>query len=164
MRGVLGGAHLVSAHHTPEKLALKRAFVEIVRGVGGVEVAAMHCRIGKSLISEQGRPESESFPAIDVIHDLQPLARDRAGWPQVTRELAAQDGFVLVALPEVAESERDYLLQLCAMTKEHGDVAAALGRALADGVLTTAERAEVRAELWHVIEVAVALHAQLGER
>lgn len=148
---------------TPEKLALKRAFSEIVKGCGGLETAATYCRVGKTRLGNQTSPNDEHFAAIDVIADLEPLARNRPGWPHVTRELAAQQGFVLVAVPEAPAADADHLRSLALMMKEGGDVAGALSKALADGKLCAADRADCRRELWELIEVAVAFYAQLGD-
>lgn len=159
----MAGFEAMTAHHTPEKLALKRAAGEVVRGVGGIEAAALHCRVGKSALSDYARPENDSFMPVDVLADLEPLARERAGWPHLTRELAAQQGFALVELPSAPASDGDHLRQLACLMREGGDVAGALHRAMADGRLCAQDRAECRRELWDVIECAVAFHAQLAE-
>lgn len=148
---------------TPEKLALKRATVEMIKAVGGLEAAAPYCRIGKTRLGAAGSNNDDAFVPIDVVADLEPLARNRPGWPHVTRLLAAQQGFALVALPDAHASERDHLKTLAALMKDGGDVAGALGRALVDGELCARDRAECRRELWELIETAVAFHAQLGE-
>lgn len=85
---------------TPEKIALKRATGEMIKGVGGLDVAALHCRVGKSRLAQQAdvrNPDNaDQFVAVDVVQDLEPLARGRAGWPHVLREMASAAGFDLV--------------------------------------------------------------------
>lgn len=72
---------------TPDTLALKRATAETIKGVGGLEAAADFCRVGKSVLSDNQSPNrADSFIAIDVVADLEPLARERAGWPHVKLE------------------------------------------------------------------------------
>lgn len=148
---------------TPEKLALKRATGEMLRGVGGLEAAAGFCRVGKTILGDnQSQNRPDSFVALDVIADLEPLARDRDGWPHVTRALAATMGFVLVKLPEAQVTNADLLNLLGRQAKEGGDISQAVCTALADGVVRRAEARDIREEIRQQMEVLAAMDAALA--
>lgn len=150
---------------TPERIAGKRATAEMIKGVGGLEASAPYCRVGKSVLGDNGnvnRPDS--FVAIDVVADLEPLARDREGWPHVTRWLCGVMGGVFVPLPAGNGGPHlpDLLAAVGRLTKEHGDVIAALCGALADGRLDARDAAGVRREIRDQQEQLAALDAQLA--
>ena len=155
-------ARALSDKLAPEKLALKRAGADMVKGVGGFEAAAMFCRVGKSVLSEQCRPESDGFLSIDVVMDLEPLAAGRAGWPHVTRLMAAHQVFALVKLPNAPPEGSDLLLLLARQSKEAGDVASAICEALADQCVEPREARAVREQVRELIDVAVAMDAALA--
>jgi hypothetical protein len=148
---------------TPEKLNLKRATGEMLKGVGGLEAASGFCRVGKSALGDnQSVNKPESFVALDVIADLEPLARDRDGWPHVTRALAAAMGFVLVKLPEAQATTADLLNLVGRHAKEGSDVSQAVCKALSDGIVRRREASEVRAEIRHQMEVLAAMDAAMA--
>ena len=148
---------------TPERIRLKQATAEMIKGCGGLEASASFCRVGKSALGDnQSVNRPDSFVAIDVVQDLEPLARDRDGWPHVTRALAASMGFALVRLPESLPSDSDLLLLLAKLTKEGGDIASAICAALSDHVVTPTEARETRKQVREQIEVAVQLDAVLA--
>lgn len=148
---------------TPERINLKRATADLIKGCGGLEAAAGFCRVGKSVLGDnQSVNRPDSFIAIDVVQDLEPLARARDGWPHVTRALASQLGFALVKLPDAVPGGTDLLLLLARLSKEGGDIAAAICAAVADHVVTPAEARDVRRQVREQIEVAVQLDAVLA--
>lgn len=119
---------------TPEDLALKRATAEMVRGVGGVEAGAAFCRVGKSQLSDyQSVNRAECFVPLDVVAALEPLARDRAGWPHVTSALCQRMGGSFVAMPEVPPGRRDLCTLIGEQAVESAELTTALMRALGDG-------------------------------
>jgi hypothetical protein len=148
---------------TPEKLALKRATGEMIRGVGGLEAAAGFCRVGKSVLGcNQSPNEPDSFVALDVLADLEPLARGREGWPHVTRALAAQQGFALVKLPDALPEAGDLLHLVARQAREGGAIASAICAALADGKVDADEARAARKQVADLIDVAVAMDAALA--
>ncbi len=148
---------------TPEKLNLKRATGEMLKGVGGLEAAAGFCRVGKSALGDnQSVNKPESFVALDVIADLEPLARDRDGWPHVTRALAATMGFVLVKLPEALASNADMLTLVGRHAKESADVSQSVCMALSDGSVSRREAGNIRTEIRHQMEVLAAMDAAMA--
>lgn len=151
----------------PEQIALKQAFAETIKGVGGLEAAAGFCRVGKSVLGDnQSVNRADSFPAIDVVMDLEPLARERTGWPHVLRAMARQMGFALFALPEAAPAGADLLSLLAEQSREHGDIAGSICAGLSatsegGSKLTDAEARRIAAEIHESIHVAVAMLAEL---
>lgn len=148
---------------TPELLAIKRASGELVKGVGGLEAAAGFCRVGKSTLSDAASVNKPGcFLTVDVVQDLEPLARERSGWPHVTRALAAGMGFALVQLPEALPDAGDLLRLLAEQSKEAGDVANSVCVALADGKVEPHEARHTRQQIRELITVAVAMDAMMG--
>ncbi|SNS53698.1 hypothetical protein SAMN06295912_108139 [Sphingomonas laterariae] len=119
---------------TPEKIALKRATGEMIKGVGGLEVAAMHCRVGKTRLAQaadaRNPDNAEQFVAIDVVQDLEPLARGRAGWPHVLRELATSMGFDLVERPTAEPDSDDWHEQMSELAEAGAGITRGLCAAL----------------------------------
>jgi len=147
----------------PERINLKRATAEMLKGVGGLEAAAGFCRVGKTILGDnQSINKPDSFVALDVIADLEPLARDRDGWPHVTRALAAAMGFVLVKLPDAPATNADLLSLIGRHAKEGGDISQAVCKALADGIVRRPEAREIRAEIRQEMEVLAAMDAALA--
>lgn len=148
---------------TPEKNALKRASSETIKGVGGLEASAGFCRVGKSVLSDnQSINRPDSFMAIDTVADLEPLARDRDGWPHVTRALCAIMGGTFVALPDVPERSEDLLALLSAQAKESSDLTAVICAAVGDGRIDRAECDAGIAECDALIAAVAAMRATLA--
>ncbi len=148
---------------TPDKLHLKRMTAEMLKGVGGLDEATKFCRLQKSTLSDnQSVNKPESFVALDVIADLEPLARDRDGWPHVTRALAATMGFVLVKLPDAPASNADMLLLVGRHAKESADVSQSVCVALSDGSVSRREARDIRTEIRHQMEVLAAMDAAMA--
>lgn len=148
---------------TPEKIDLKRATQEMIKGVGGLEAAAGFCRVGKSVLGDnQSVSKDESYIALDVIADLEPLARDRDGWPHVTRALCRQMGGVFVAVPEGRATGANLMGMLARKVQEGADVSSALCEALRDGVVVPAEARKVRGEIKDLMELLAAMDAELA--
>lgn len=148
---------------TPEKLDLKRATQEMIRGVGGLEAAAGFCRVGKSVLGDnQSISKPESFVALDVVEDLEPLARDRDGWPHVTRAMCRHMGGVFVAIPEGRATGADLMGMLARKVKEGADVSSSLCEALRDGEVKPEEARKVRGEIMELMELLAAMDAELA--
>lgn len=151
-------------NHTPEKLAGKNAFAETCKGAGGFEAAALFCRVGKSVLGEQASPDSDRFPAIDVVADLEKLSRARPGWPHVTRWLCGEMGGVFVQLPSLSSAMPAAVHAALAVSlKEHGEAAAAVINGFADGVMKRDELERAIIEVREGIEAGVQLKAVLEQ-
>lgn len=147
---------------TPEKLFLKRATGELVKGLGGLEAAAEFCRVGKSVLGEcQSINNADRFIAIDVVADLEPLAREREGWPHVTRALCAMMGGAFVALPDAGPGGGDVLGALGAAGKEFGDISQAICGGFADGHFCSRDAAAARQQVREAQAVLAQMDALL---
>jgi hypothetical protein len=146
----------------PERIALKLATSEMIRGVGGLEAAAGFCRVGKSVLGEaQNINCTDRFVAIDVVADLEPLARDREGWPHVTRALCLQMGGVFVPVSKEPVSRCDLIGSVGRLAKEAADVTQAICGAVADGDVNSAEIAAARVQIEEAMAVLATLDRQL---
>lgn len=151
---------------TPELLNLKRATAEMIKGVGGVEAAAGFCRVGKSTLSDaQNYRRPDVFIALDVVFDLEPLARDRTGWPHITRELCTAMGGVFVPLPEAQATRADLLALLATKARESSELTAAFIACCttddADPATRAAAARRAIKELDDVVMVAMTMRAEL---
>lgn len=144
---------------TPERIGLKRATGEMLKGVGGLEAAAGFTRVGRSTLGDyQLLSQVTSFVPLDVVADLEPLARDREGWPHVTRALCAHMGGTFVPLPDVP-SCTDAMGMLARQTQEHSDVVTALVAGMADGKLCASDARKITKELDELIAAAAGMRA-----
>lgn len=129
--------------------ALKVASKALVAACGWGEAAAAACRLGPSHLSEAGAMHlMDRFLPLDAV-----VALERAGEAMpVTAALARLGGCVLV--PVEARGAGELPALLARLGQEVGDVFAASARALADGQVSEAERAELAAELGDLVVVA----------
>jgi len=145
---------------TPENLALKRATAEMTKGVGGVEAGADFCRVGKSQLADYGNVnKADSFVPLDVIADLEPLARDRAGWPHVTQALCIRMGGTFVALPDVPATSGRLLEAMGDLSAEFNDATRTVCAGLADGDFCAVDAGQLIDDLDGVIRVAASMRA-----
>ena len=148
---------------TPELLDLKRATAETIKGVGGLEAAAGFCRVGKSALSDnQSVNHDASFIAVDVVADLEPLARERSGWPHVTRALCRRMGGMFVPRPDVLATGADLLMLLGRHAQESADVSRAICDAVADGKVCGDDARRIRAEVAQAMELLALVDADLA--
>jgi hypothetical protein len=147
---------------TPERIADKRAFREIVRGCGGLEAAELNCRVGKSQLARYYDETLEEFAPLDVVADLEPLARGRAGWPHVTRHRARDLGFTLLDTPVVDNVTCDGLHEaLTSAMRESGEASVGVLQALADRTVTKDEAKANLAACMEAAEAHLRMHAIL---
>tara|TARA_R110000868_G_scaffold389993_1_gene659423 strand:+ start:1276 stop:1776 length:501 start_codon:yes stop_codon:yes gene_type:complete len=122
--------------HTPDALSIKAATEALIVAVGGPEKAAGYARPGRRFYSDYTGANVDAFIPADAIVDLEKRAVGSAGWPQVTRELARQQGFVLVKVP-VADDMTDDLHQIAGdHAKESSDITSRILLCAARGKLT----------------------------
>lgn len=146
----------------PELIAFKIATGEMIKGVGGLEAAAGFCRVGKSVLHEaQSLNCPDRFVAIDVVADLEPLARDREGWPHLTRALCRQMGGVFVPVPHGRTTRDDLIGSVGRLAKEAADVTQSICAAVADGKVEPPEIAAARVQIEEAIAVLATLDRQL---
>jgi hypothetical protein len=151
--------------HSADKQALKVAAKTLVRAAGGQEAAAeASTRVKRQqAFSDYGLPNTPDFMPIDVVADLEAVAHGTAGYPQVTRLLAARAGFALVALPSLdVAAVGDLHAAIGRYAKEQGEATGRACMALADGKFCAADAHAVIPELDDAIEAAVTLRALLN--
>lgn len=147
----------------PERISLKLATGEMIKGVGGLEAAAGFCRVGKSVLHEaQSLNCPDRFVPVDVLADLEPLARDREGWPHVTRALCHQMGGVFVPVPQAMPSREDLLGSVGRLAKEAAEVTQTICSAVADGTVDAGEIAAARVQIEEAMAVLATLDRQLA--
>lgn len=143
------GGLMASAPCTQGSLRLKRATRDLVRALGGIEVAADDLGKGKSTVHRwTDRNEADHFINIEDLAHLEAAAHR----PLVTEQLARMAGCVLVTLPD------DDLREPGAMADHMMDIMAQVGRltlavqaALHDGQVCAREVRELRALLADLI-------------
>lgn len=124
---------------SPDKQALKRESKRLIRAAGGVEAAAMFARPNKTAMGEYGSQNTDRFMPVDAIADLEAVTRGTAGWPIMTRMLAAMSSCAVVELPQADALQTDWFKQIGCLASDNGKIAEALCDAAADGVVTAEE-------------------------
>jgi hypothetical protein len=145
---------------TPEKALLKRATVEMIKGVGGQEAGEGFTRVRRSMLSEYGSPNHPNcFVPIDVVADLEPLARERTGWPHVTQALCRAMGGTFVPEPEAPVTGSDLLTLSSQLSSEFNDAIGAVCAGLADGKWCGKDGERLEGELEQLLRVVVQMRA-----
>jgi hypothetical protein len=142
-----GGApmHLTTEE---ERRALKTGFRVLVQHSGGLEAAAAASRLNKThLAASYDQEAKDRFPALDVVADLERAA----GVPVVTKLLAAMHGLALVHVEPIGGCA---ISAIASVGQNSSDVFAAFVRAVSDGVITEAERADLRQKMLDLVAVA----------
>ena len=148
--------------HAPDALALKVASKALVRAAGGGEGAAATVGARQQRMSDCGNPNTADFLRLDEVAALEDVTVGAVDHPIVTRALARRQNFALVRLPDALPTRSDLLSLVARQAKENGEVAASICTALADGTFKRTEARAARLELQQLIEVAVAMDAELA--
>lgn len=114
---------------SPNQLALKAAFRDLVKAVGGGSRAETLTRVNATLLSKYGAAHESVFAPNDVVSDLE----EDCGDPIVTRVLAQLRGYDLIPIGTVVANEEGFIKHAADISRTHGDVASSLLVALADG-------------------------------
>ncbi|MES1985499.1 MAG: hypothetical protein V4461_11150 [Pseudomonadota bacterium] len=147
--------------HTPDALSIKAATEALIVAVGGPDKAAGYARPGRRFYSDYVRANVDAFIPADAIVDLEKRAVGSAGWPQVTRELARQQGFVLVKVPDPSAVTADLHRHAGDHAKEASDVTSRILLAASRGKLTPRliEDHDLVRECREAVDAAVRLSA-----
>lgn len=145
--------------HAPPVLALKVASRALVGGVGGTDAAGAALGARHQRMSDCGLPNTPDFLRIDEVATLEELTVGQPGWPWVTRALAARQGFVLLAVPQMGALPAEWHEALGSMVKEVGDVTQRVCAALSDGHVCTDDGRDIDREIGEAIEKLVQLRA-----
>lgn len=149
------------ARNTPDNLSIKAATGALIDAVSGEIKAAGYTRVGRSSLQAYVSPNTDAFIAADVIVDLEKRAVGSIGWPQVTRELARQQGYVLVKVPEASVATADLHRHAGDHAKEASDVTSRILLAASRGKLTPRliEEHDLVRECREAVDAAVRLAA-----
>ena len=147
---------------SPEKVALKLATREMIGGVGGEEASAGFCRVGKSKLNDYHNERHDGFFApVDVVLDLDRLARGRLGYPPLTRMLCQLQGGDFVERPSVPAGRGDLMTLLAGQSHEMSELTSALLLGLADGRLSGAEARKALGEAQQLAPLLARMIAEL---
>lgn len=148
----------------PELIAGKIATHNMIKGVGGFQASEPFCRLKKSSLQEctsLSDLHAERFIPIDVVAELEPLSRERDGWPHVTRWLCGLMGGVFVPVPQGIPGREDLIGSVGRLAKEAADVTQTICGAVADGDVNAAEIAAARIQIEEAMAVLATLDRQL---
>jgi len=148
----MGGKRDLS--HDKAQLALKAATRDLVAGAGGTDGSAATLseggpRVRQQKVSDCQHRNTPDFLRVDEAARLEDVAVRTESWPQVTRALAARQGFDLVRRATAsAPAGADFCGALGAAVKEFNDLQLKILAALPDGVTAAEVRdLNIRGEL-----------------
>lgn len=120
--------------HPPALQAIKAAFRAAVRAAGGTDAVAAQFGRRQQAVSDYGLPNTDVFPPLDLVAQVEDITHGLPGHPHVTRALALHTGHVVVRLPDVGcgADVATWHGGMGALAKEAGDVTAKICTALAD--------------------------------
>jgi hypothetical protein len=152
------------ANISPEKQARKAKARDLIRAAGGIEAAAEVTRVGKTLLSEYGRPDNETYMPDDVRADLEDITFGKPEHPHLTRYDARRLGFALVPMPKGELPVGQSLLQaLSESIHDAGELHKNICDAIGDGKIDRAERAVGMALAQEAAEAAMRIHSFLEQ-
>lgn len=158
---------------TPRLQAGKVAFRELVDAFGGQVAAAVETGKSQPRISAYGLRNTDDFAPVDVVLRLEQSTHGSHNHPQVTRWLARQTGFALVALPDPdAASTGKWGLLASRLARQSGELVGGICADLADDndvsppeakarIDAASENVRIAVELEHALRVR-ALERETG--
>jgi hypothetical protein len=147
--------------NTPQDQRGKAAFRALVDASGGQDGAAATTGKVQQRISLLGHPNSDAFPTLNVIAQLEAVTHGTPGHPHVTRYLAREAGYELFKLPEPRRVAISWGALCASLTKEHSDVMTSVCTALDDNTLNKTEARKCLAELDEDLVARMHLRAAL---
>ncbi len=147
---------------TQQGQRIKRVTGELVRAVGGIEVAAADLVRGKSTVHRwTDRHDTEHFLNVDDCATLEA----QAPRPLVTELLCRMAGGVFVTLPQGEDGGGDAIAgALLGVMDEVGQLASGVRISLSDGHCDPGEAATLRGLLGELMARAAAFDLLLAER
>jgi hypothetical protein len=153
-------ADLRTVQHPPQLQALKRQTKALVKAAGGQEEAEGVTGKSQPRLSAYGLPNTPDFAPIDTVLALEAVTHGTLGHPLVTRFLASEAGYLLVAKPAALPADVDWCAALARAGAEFQDVQQRVLNALPDGV-TAAEivGTDLRREIGEAMQCLAQLDA-----
>lgn len=149
----------------PHLQAAKAATKALIRAAGGQEAAAAETGKSQPRLSAYGLPNTEDFIAIDTVAALEAVTHGQPGHPHITRWLARQAGFALVALPASTSADEFWSRHVATLLKETGDMISGIGDALQDdNAISSSEALNLLAEADDMVNAAVEIREALKRR
>jgi hypothetical protein len=149
----------VTQQHAPHVYAaVKTAWKLLVGRLGGGEAVASCTRAARSLVSDYGNIHSDRFVPVDVLLDAETVA----GEPLVTAALARAQGFDLVPISAVSES--DLAVEVARLGADVADLFAQISAHLGGAPLSDTQRAKALLDLSQLKLVAARAEIILGRR
>ncbi len=134
--------------YPPQLQQLKAATKALIRAFGGQEAAEAATGRSQSQLSNYGGPNAPGFAPVDVVLSLEAATHGTPGHPHVSRFLAGQAGYLLVAKPAALPADGDWCAALGDAVSEFSDVQERLLRALPGGVSAAELRqGDIRGEI-----------------
>jgi hypothetical protein len=149
--------------HAPEDQALKIAYERSLDAVGGASKAERYSRPKQRRHSEYASLNTDVFPAVDAVRDIDRVTKGAAGWPINLRAVAAQLGCVVTPLPDADPDCIEFHEAMGAVAEEAGGLTRKLCEALKDRQVTDDEVRALRLEeeAYELVTAAVNLLAMI---
>lgn len=112
-------------------------------------------------VSAAGLTNTGVFLTLDEVAHLEDHAPREGQWPQVTRALAARQGFVLLPMPAGPTGASIWHQKLSEAAKESGEFFASVASALADRRIDAVEAGTSLKEMDEFLTVALEMRAML---
>ena len=141
-----------------DRQGLLTATRRLVDDVGGLDAAAAACRLARSALARHYAPQQAETMPIDVVAELERAS----GTAPVTTALARLAGHALVPLA-LEPGQPELLRRMGELMRRVGLACAAGAEAMADDVLTPAERAQLSEQLHQVVSEGSAIMAWLAQ-
>jgi hypothetical protein len=125
--------------HAPEDQALKIAYEKSLDAAGGSAKAERYSRPKRRRHDEYANINTDAFPAIDAVRDLDRVTKGAAGWPINLRAVAVQLDCAIVVLPEADAECIEFHEAMGAVAMQAGGLTNGLCQALKDRVVTADE-------------------------
>jgi hypothetical protein len=147
-----------------ELQAAKAQTRAMVTAAGGQERCAMLTGKSQGRISDYCSRNTRDFMAINDVAMIEGVTHGLPGHPHVTRWLASEAGFLLVAKPRASGvTLGDLHSALARDALEHGQASSRAIAALADGRMTSREAREVLREIDDEVEALVSLRMLIAQ-
>jgi hypothetical protein len=147
----------MTQQHAPHVYAgVKTAWKLVVSRLGSLDAVAACTRISRSGASDYGNIHSDRFVPVDVLLDAETVAGD----PLVTAALARAQGYELIPVSPIAES--DLAIEMARLGADVADLFAQICEHLSGAPLSEQQRAKAIADLAEVKLVALRAEQILG--
>lgn len=140
---------------------IKRAVRHAVHLCGGVDGAAATADRKRSVVGDWNNLAHAAFPPTDCALALDEIAVSQGHLPPITSALARELGGVFVPNIDCLADEGTLAGMVMQLSKELGDVAGEIAKAMADGVVTADEAVAALDQLADLTRVAAQLRGTL---